>query len=151
MATLPGLTFTAMQNKENFQPAFYTQLCFSFSPSFIHPFFLAQSYSPALSFALILVLTTLFSAALAGCRSVAAPKWGLPSGGPFVGTAFGGIKKGASTSPPTPPLSSSLLPPPSVYSTALSLSRPSLFRKEREREGVRGRECGGGIQKCENV
>lgn len=60
----------------NLEPAFHTQLSLSFSYSFILPFFLRQSYSLALSFALILLLTTLFSAGLAGCRSVAAPKRG---------------------------------------------------------------------------
>lgn len=76
VATLPSLTFTAMQSKENFQPAFHTRLSLSFSSSFIQPFFLPQSYSLALSFSLILLPTTLFSAGLAGCRSVAAPEWG---------------------------------------------------------------------------
>lgn len=76
VATLPSLTFTAMQSKENFQLAFHTRLSLSFSHSFIQPFFLPQSYSLGLSFFLILLLTTLFSAGLAGCRSAAAPEWG---------------------------------------------------------------------------
>lgn len=40
VATLPSLTFTAMQSKDNFQPAFHTRLSLPFSHSFIHPFFL---------------------------------------------------------------------------------------------------------------
>lgn len=70
---------------------------------------------------------------------LAAAPWRLPSGGPFVGTAFGGIKKGASPSP------SSLVLPPST--PLLSLLLGLIVWKYRELEGGKTDGKGGGIQK----
>lgn len=78
------------------------------------------SYSRSLSFTLILLLTTLFSVGLAGCCSVAAPKRG-----PFCWNSFGGIKKGART---TPHPNSTL--PLSIHSSAFSSSRPHCLERE---------------------
>lgn len=84
--------------------AFHTLLSFHF-PILLFRHSSSLSYSRFLSFTLILLLTTLFSVSLAGCCSVAAPKRG-----PFCWNSFGGIKKGARTTPPPQLYSSSLNP-----------------------------------------
>lgn len=101
VASFASLTFTCMQSKKM---AFHTLLSFHF-PILLFRHSSSLSYSRSLSFTLILLLTTLFSVSLAGCCSVAAPKRG-----PFCWNSFGGIKKGARTTPPPQLYSSSLNP-----------------------------------------
>lgn len=113
-----------------------------------HFHILLFTHSLALSFSLPLILSPSHSLAHDPIFSrawLAAASWRLPSEGPFVGTAFGGIKKGASN--PPPPL---LSPPPFVHPAALSSSRPHCLEREGAIGGERqkGRE---GIQMCENV
>lgn len=116
VASFASLTFTCMQSKKM---AFHTLLSFHF-PILLFRHSSSLSYSRSLSFTLILLLTTLFSVGLAGCCSVAAPKRG-----PFCWNSFGGIKKGART---TPHPNSTL--PLSIHSSAFSSSRPHCLERE---------------------
>lgn len=94
---------------------------------FIFPFFYSPilSYSVLFSVALSLSLSFFCSRPYFQPAWLAAALWRLPSGGPFVGAAFGGIKK-------APPSSSLFLPPSTLL---LSVLLGLIVWKEREVEG----------------
>lgn len=117
VATLPGLTLPPCRVKKTSSQPFIPSSVFHFP-------ILLFTHSSSLS--LILSLSFFCSRPYFQPAWLTAAPWRLQSEGPFVGTAFGGIKKGAST--PSPPLLLSL--PPTVHSTALSSSRPHCLESE---------------------
>lgn len=128
-APLSGCTFPSMQGGKNKTssrgfPGFQTQLVlFIFSFLYCSSLTRFVSFFPFLSLTLILLLMTRFEPA-----GLAAAPSQLPSGGPFVGSALGGIKRGASHSPPLPP---------SLFLWSSQLFQPSLFGKGRDSESAK--------------
>lgn len=102
VATLPGLTLPPCRVKKTSSQPFIPSSVFHFP-------ILLVTHSSSLS--LILSLSFFCSRPYFQPAWLTATPWRLQSEGPFVGTAFGGIKKGAST--PSPPLLLSL-PSPST-------------------------------------